>query len=90
MNKKDLKYEKVSEKTTHIYLKKDSSILIECPVHKCLIQFEVFYGDSLYLRPGTCSMCKEELIEQGRKEIEKNPWQRIEKWIKEKSKRVCE
>ena len=87
----ELIYNEITKELNHVYLKKDSSIYLECAKHKKAknmisgieLKFKIFSGDSCYFLVEPCPKCIEEAKELGRKEIEKDLWERIIQTIKE-------
>lgn len=66
----------------HVRLQKNDSVHVECTEHKTLLEFEIFYGDSIYLQVAPCPKCIEEAKEKGRKEVERAPWKRMFEFVK--------
>ncbi len=92
LNGDELVYNKTTEKAyDSVRLEKDDMIYLECPFHGILqghklLRFKVFFGDTVDLMPLPCPQCIEKAREEGRKEMEREPWKRIIELAKSKIK----
>lgn len=83
LDRDKLVYNETTKETyEYVRLEKDDMIYLECPYHGILqghapLRFKVFFGDSLDLMPFPCPKCLEKAREEGRKEMEKEPWKKI-------------